>query len=304
MSALGSGVPPATEAVDPAGRDLDRLETAELVARLGATGATAAAAVARAGPAIAAAVEGIAARLRAGGRLHYVGAGTSGRLATLDAAECPPTFGTDPGLVVAHMAGGPPALVAAVEGAEDDEVAGERVGASVDPRDAVVGLSASGGAPFVRAALRTARARGALTIGVASDASAQLLRDAELAIAVETGSEPLAGSTRLTAGTAQKLVLGTLSTAVMVRLGRVFENRMVDVAATNAKLRARAIGMIAELGRVDADVAAELLAAADGHAKLAIAMARLELEASAAAAVLAAHDGFLRAALDARGADA
>jgi len=304
LSALGSGVPPATEAVDPAGRDLDRLETAELVARLGATGATAAAAVARAGPAIAAAVEGIAARLRAGGRLHYVGAGTSGRLATLDAAECPPTFGTDPGLVVAHMAGGPPALVAAVEGAEDDEVAGERVGASVDPRDAVVGLSASGGAPFVRAALRTARARGALTIGVASDASAPLLRDAELAIAVETGSEPLAGSTRLTAGTAQKLVLGTLSTAVMVRLGRVFENRMVDVAATNAKLRARAIGMIAELGRVDADVAAELLAAADGHAKLAIAMARLELEASAAAAVLAAHDGFLRAALDARGADA
>ncbi len=202
------------------------------------------------------------------------------------------------------MAGGPPALVAAVEGAEDDEVAGERVGASVDPRDAVVGLSASGGAPFVRAAIRMARARGALTIGVASDASAPLLRDAELPIAIETGPEPLAGSTRLTAGTAQKLVLGTLSTAVMVRLGRVFENRMVDVAATNAKLRARAIRMVAELGRVDADVAAELLAAADGHAKLAIAMARLELDASAAAAVLAAHDGFLRAALDARGADA
>jgi N-acetylmuramic acid 6-phosphate etherase len=290
-----SGLPPATEARNAATRGLDLMPTEELVGVLVGEQADAAAAVARAAPALARAVDGISERLRAGGTLHYVGAGTSGRLATLDAAECPPTFGTPPSLVVAHIAGGATALVAAVEGAEDDAAAGaavlrDRVGAA----DAVVGISASGGARYVVAALETARAAGALTIAVTGVAGSSLARAADMAIVVETGAEPIAGSTRMRAGTAQKVVLNALSTATMVRLGRVHDNVMVDVVATNAKLRERAERLVRELTGAGAARARELLALAGGNVKVAVVIERRGVDAAEARARLQGSGGFLR----------
>ena len=296
MNAGGAALP-ATEAV-AATRDLDTLDALAIVALLAREQAVAAEAVSQATRAIAAAVDAIARRLRAGGTLHYVGAGTSGRLAMLDAAECPPTFGTAASLVVAHVAGGEAALVRAIEGAEDDAAAGAREMNAITSRDAVVGISASGGAPYVVAALRAARSAGALTIGVANDPSAVLVTEAELAIVLETGAEPIAGSTRLKAGTAQKLVLNALSTATMIRLGRVHDNLMVDVVATNAKLLARAVRLVAALARVDETRARTLLEEAQGSVKVAVVMARRALDAKRARAALAAHDGFLRPLLD------
>jgi N-acetylmuramic acid 6-phosphate etherase len=298
MKAGGAALP-ATEAV-AATHDLDTLGTAGIVALLAREQAAAAEAVGGAAPAIAAAVDAIVARLRAGGALHYVGAGTSGRLAMLDAAECPPTFGTPPSLVVAHVAGGEVALVRAVEGAEDDAAAGALEMRAVGARDAVVGISASGGAPYVVAALHAARAAGALTIAVANDARAALLEIAELTIVLETGAEPIAGSTRLKAGTAQKLVLNALSTATMIGLGKVYDNLMIDVVATNAKLRARALRLVTALACVDEERARALLDDAHGSVKVAVVMARCALAADAARAALAASDGFLRPLLDAR----
>jgi N-acetylmuramic acid 6-phosphate etherase len=298
MNAGGAALP-ATEAV-AATHDLDTLGTTGVVALLAREQSAAAEAVARATPAIAVAVDAIVARLRGGGALHYVGAGTSGRLAMLDAAECPPTFGTPPSLVVAHVAGGEAALVRAVEGAEDDAAAGAFEMRSIVARDAVVGISASGGAPYVVAAVRAARAAGALTIAVANDARAALVREAELAIVLETGAEPIAGSTRLKAGTAQKLVLNALSTATMIGLGKVYDNLMVDVAATNAKLRARALRLVTALAYVDEERALALLDDAHGSVNVAVVMARRALAAGDARAALAAHDGFLRPLLDAR----
>jgi len=290
-----SGPPPATEARNAETTGLDLMPTEELVAVLVREQANAAAAVARAAPALARAVDGIAERLRAGGALHYVGAGTSGRLATLDAAECPPTFGTPPSLVVAHIAGGATALVEAVEGAEDDADAGaavlrDRVGAG----DAVVGISASGGARYVVAALDAARAAGALTIAVTGVADSALARAAEIAIVVDTGAEPIAGSTRMRAGTAQKVVLNALSTATMVRLGRVYDNLMVDVVATNAKLRVRAERLVRELTGADDARVRELLALADGNVKIAVVMQRRGVDAQEARARLQGSGGFLR----------
>ncbi len=285
--------PPATEARNPATRDLDLLATPELVDVLVREQAAAAAAVLRAGPALARAVDAIALRLRAGGALHYVGAGTSGRLATLDAAECPPTFGTPASLVIAHIAGGEAALVHAVEGAEDDAAAGARV-LGATPRDAVVGISASGGARYVVAALEAARAAGALTVAVTGVADSALAHVAELAIVVETGAEPLAGSTRLRAGTAQKVVLSALSTAVMVRLGRVHDNLMVDVVATNEKLRVRAERLVRTLTGVDQTRARELLALAGGNVKVAVVVERQGVDAAEARARLELSGGFLR----------
>jgi len=288
----------ATEAINAATRGLDTLETSKLIALFAREQRDAVDAVAAVTAAIARAVDRIAERLRAGGSLHYVGAGTSGRLAMLDAAECPPTFGTPPELVVAHVAGGMEALVRAVEGAEDDAAAGAaEMRAHVRAGDAVVGISASGGAPYVVAALATARALGALTIAVTSVAQSALVREAEFAIVPQTGPEPLAGSTRLKAGTAQKLVLNALSTGTMVRLGRVYDNVMVDVVATNAKLRLRAIRLVREFARVDDDRAQTLLAQAGGSVKTAIAMAAHDIDALEARARLAAAGGFLRALL-------
>ncbi len=287
--------PAATEARNPETRDLDLLATEDLVDVLVREQAAAALAVAAAGPALARAVDAIARRLMAGGSLHYVGAGTSGRLATLDAAECPPTFGTPPSLVVAHVAGGEAALLRAVEGAEDDAEAGSAVlRGRIVARDAVVGISASGGAPYVLAALETARSAGALTVAVTSDAASRLVAAADIAIVVETGAEPLAGSTRLRAGTAQKVVLSALSTAIMVRLGHVHDNLMVDVVATNRKLQARAERLVCELTGVDPARARELLALSNGSVKVAAVISRQHVDAAGARARLADSGGFLR----------
>jgi N-acetylmuramic acid 6-phosphate etherase len=286
---------PVTESVNEATHGLDTLATDALVAVLAREQAIAADVVARATPSIALAVDAIVERLRAGGTLHYVGAGTSGRLAMLDAAECPPTFGTPPSLVVAHVAGGEPALVRAVEGAEDDaEAAIVEMRATVRAADAVVGISASGGAPFVVAALREARLIGARAIALTSVAASALARAADLSIVVETGPEALAGSTRLKAGTAQKLVLNAISTATMVRMGRVYDNLMVDVVATNAKLQARATRLVSSVAEVDAARARALLADAAGNVKVAIAMHRRGVDAAEARALLEAAGGFLR----------
>jgi N-acetylmuramic acid 6-phosphate etherase len=261
----------------------------------------AASAAARASTAIAAAADRIAAALDGGGSLHYFGAGTSGRLAVLDAVECPPTFGTPPSLVRAHIAGGDAAFVRAIEGAEDDAAAGAReADAAVRGGDAVLGISASGSARYVIGAVERARSGGALTFALTSDGRSPLARAAEYQIVAPTGAEALAGSTRLGAGTAQKIVLGVLSTAVMVRLNRVYGNLMVDVTASNEKLRGRALRLVrALLGASEADAAA-YLAADGGNVRLAVVMQRRGLDASAAAARLQAARGSLREAIGER----
>ncbi|HET9095133.1 MAG TPA: N-acetylmuramic acid 6-phosphate etherase, partial [Candidatus Baltobacteraceae bacterium] len=232
---------PQTEAINPRTAGLDQMPAADLVRVLAAEQRAAVDAVTAVSEPLASAVEEIASRLRGGGRLHYAGAGTSGRLGFLDASEMPPTFGTDPSLVCAHIAGGIGALTRAVEGAEDDAQAGEReMREHVKPGDAVVGISASGGASYVLGAIRAARSAGAWTLGVANSAGSPLPQAADLGIVLSTGPEPLTGSTRLKAGTSQKIFLNTLSTAIMVRLGKVHDNLMVDVVATNKKLRKRA----------------------------------------------------------------
>ena len=244
------------------------------------------------------AIEMIAARLRNGGTLHYVGAGTSGRLGILDAAECPPTFGVEPSLVRGHIAGGPAAIVRPVEGAEDDESAGRHAFFEfVSARDAVVGISASGRAPYVVGAVAAARERGAFTVAFVNVTSSPLANAAEIAVVMPTGAEPLAGSTRMKAGTAQKIALNALSTGVMVRLGRVYDNVMVDVVASNAKLRRRALRLVQTLAAVDEGTARALLDEAGGRVKIAVAMARLGLDAVAARALLDERGGSLRAAL-------
>ncbi|HEY8314522.1 MAG TPA: N-acetylmuramic acid 6-phosphate etherase [Candidatus Baltobacteraceae bacterium] len=289
---------PQTEASNPRTERLDELDTADLVHVLADEQRAAVDAVVAQSVAIAAAVDEIARRLRAGGRLHYVGAGTSGRLGFLDASEMPPTFGTDPALVCGHIAGGPGALTRAVEGAEDDGEAGAReMRGHVRAGDAVVGISASGGAPFVIAALTSAREIGAWTLGVANSADAPLVRTADMGIVLATGAEPLTGSTRLKAGTSQKVLLNTLSTATMVRLGKVYDNLMVDVVATNKKLHDRARRLVQRIAHVDAPHAQALLDSADGRVKVAVVMARHGVDAARARALLDAHGGDLRASL-------
>jgi N-acetylmuramic acid 6-phosphate etherase len=285
----------ATEAVNTATRDLDTLSSEALVALLARQQRTAFAALESALPALARAVDIVVKRLEAGGNLHYAGAGTSGRLGMLDAAECPPTFGTSPTLVRAHVAGGSEALVRAVEGAEDDARAGEaEAHREVRPGDAVVGVSASGGAPWVVAWVRAARDAGAATIAITSEGESALACAAETSIVLATGAEPIAGSTRLIAGTAQKLALNALSTAVMVRLGKVYDNLMVDVVATNAKLRARALRLVRALAGVDESTASKLLESAGGSVKVAVVMARRKVDAATARALLERERGRLR----------
>jgi N-acetylmuramic acid 6-phosphate etherase len=292
---------PRTEAVNAATRGLDRLSSLDLVSAIYREQVAAAVAIEAALPAIARAADRIAAALESGGSLHYFGAGTSGRLGALDAAECPPTFSTPPGMVQAHIAGGPAAMSAAVEGAEDDAAAGEaRAARALRAGDAAIGISASGSARFVIAAVARARGAGAVTFALTADGASPLARAAEHAIVVASGPEALAGSTRLGAGTVQKIVLGTLSTAIMVRLGRVYDNLMVDVSATNAKLRRRAQRLVRELTSLEEAPAAELLERAGGSVKVAVVMQRCALDAPAARDRLASARGSLRAALGER----
>ncbi len=285
---------PATEGVDERTAGLDLLETRALVEMLVEAQRGAVDAVLSQCDAIAGVVEEIVHRLESGGRLRYVGAGTSGRLAMLDAAEMPPTFGTEPEVVQAHVAGGASALVRAVEGAEDDAAAGEAVGKSIESGDALIGLSASGGAAYVVAAIAAARARGAFTVAIVNSESSALAAAAERAILLDTGAEALAGSTRLRAGTAQKIALNTITTALMVRLGKVYDNLMVDVVATNRKLRDRAIRLVQAIAKIDAVRATALLDSAQGSVKRAVVMARQGVDAGAAQRLLDEHGGHLR----------
>jgi N-acetylmuramic acid 6-phosphate etherase len=287
---------PPTEEANPRSIGLDLLETRALVEVIVADQHAAVSAVLAQTEGIARAVDAIADRLERGGRLHYVGAGTSGRLATLDAAEMPPTFGTPPALVRAQIAGGAAALVRSVEGAEDDAEAGEAaVSDLVDAGDVVIGVSAGGSAAYVVAAIERAKAIGALTIALTSVADSALVRATEMAVVLETGAEVLTGSTRLKAGTAQKIALNAISTAVMVRLGKVYDNLMVDVIANNRKLRARAVRLVERLAHVDQDRASHLLEGADGRVKVAIVMERCGLDAMQAQSLLDRHRGSLRA---------
>lgn len=281
----------ATEAVRPDLDDLDARPIPEVVALLVAAEAEAHGAVAAAVPRIAAAAQAIAARLERGGRLVYAGAGTPGRLGVLDAAECAPTFGTD--LVRGVIAGGRAALTEAIEGAEDAFDPTDL--ADLTAADALVGITASGRTPYVLGALEHARAAGALTVAIVNNPGSEA--SAEVVIELLTGPEVLAGSTRLTAGTAQKVVLNALSTSVMIALGKAYGPRMVDVRATNAKVRRRAVRIVRDAAGVDEETATAALAAAGGHAKTAIVALLAGVDATEAAARLDRARGRVRDAL-------
>lgn len=288
-----------TEQRNPRSRGLDRKSTLEILRTLNREDARVAFAVRRELPQIARAVDAIAQAFRRGGRLLYVGAGTSGRLAVLDAAECPPTFGTPAKMVQAIIAGGPSALRHASEGAEDSAPNGARDlrRAKVSAKDVVVGLSASGTTPYVLGALEFARSRGAVTVGVTSNRRSSLARQARIAIAPDTGPEVVAGSTRLKAGTAQKLVLNLLSTAAMVRTGRVYENWMIHMALTNRKLQRRGARILEEAAGVDASAAAHALRRARHDLPAALVMLKTGADAHLAQHAVAQADGNIREAL-------
>ncbi len=289
----------ATESVREDLDDLDRRPTDELVRTLVEGQRAAQSAVEAAVPAIAAAADAIAARLLRGGRLFYVGAGTSGRLAILDASECPPTFNTSPELVVALIAGGPAAVQEAVEGAEDDADAGatDLRARDLGANDAVVGIAASGRTPYVIGALRYAREVGSHTVAIVNNARSVLADVADIAIELLTGPEVIAGSTRLCAGTAQKIALSTLSTAVMVGLGKTYGPYMVDVRATNEKLRRRALRMVQQITGADETASAAALEATQGRVKPAVVMLLGGCDADEAERMLAATGGRVREAL-------
>jgi len=290
---------PVTERRARAGSDIDLRSTLELVELINDEDALAAPAVRTAAPALAAAVDAIVERLEAGGRLLYAGAGSSGRLAAVDAAECGPTFGVAPGRVQALVAGGAGALAVAQEAAEDDaEAAAADLGAvGVSPLDAVVVLSASGSTPYALGAARAARAAGALTVAVVCAEGSELEALAEHAVLALVGPEVIAGSTRMKAGTAQKLVLNTISTIAMVRLGRTYGNLMVDVVASNTKLRGRARRAVALAAGVSDEQAAAALDDADGEAKVAIVALLAGVDVQSARDRLITAGGSVREAL-------
>jgi len=288
-----------TEQANPASEELDQLSTAELVALFCENDLEPQRAVAEAAPALTRAVDAIAARLREGGRLFYLGAGTSGRLGVLDAAECPPTFCTSPELVQGVLAGGAPALLRSSEGLEDLFDAGpadlhER---GFGPADALVGIAAGGTTPYVLGGLTHARDLGALAIAMACVPSEQVPMPCDIDIRLITGPELLTGSTRLKAGTATKMALNILSTGVMVRLGKVHGNRMVDVAVTMLSLEDRALRILRDLAGVERDRGAALLAEARGSVKLALLMALTDLDAEQATSHLVDSGPSLRSAL-------
>lgn len=288
-----------TEQVQPGLEDLDERSPEELVGLLLAAEAGVPAVVAAAQPQIAEAVRLVEAAFASGGRLVYVGAGTPGRLAALDAAECPPTFGTPPERVVAVLAGGDRATAAAVEGAEDDAAAGTGAVESlpVSAEDVVVGITASGRTPYVLAALEAARRRGAATVAVVNNPGSPARAFVDVTVELLTGPEVLAGSTRLKAGTAQKLTLNLLSTGAMVRSGRTYGGWMVDVVASNEKLRRRARRILREAAGVDDATAAAALESAAGHTKTALVMLLAGVDAEQARTRLTAAGGRVRRAL-------
>jgi N-acetylmuramic acid 6-phosphate etherase len=288
-----------TETWDAAAGDLDLRSTDALVAAMNEADATVAHAVARVRPALVQTIDAIVERLVAGGRLVYAGAGTSGRLALVDAVECGTTFGLSEGRVLALVAGGAESTAEAQERAEDDRDAGVLAVGRVDigAADAVVGVSASGRTPYAVGALEEARRRGALTVALVCAEQSELAAAADHEITVVVGSEVIAGSTRLKAGTAQKLVLNTISTVAMVRLGRTFGNLMVEVVATNDKLRARVRRIVRLATGVSAEVADETLDAAGGDAKVAIVALLADVDVESARARLRQAGGVVRKAL-------
>lgn len=288
-----------TESADGAFADLDQLALPSLLDALIDDQLAAVSAVRRASSSLAAAADAALPRLRAGGRLVYVGAGTSGRLGLLDSVELEPTFSWPPGRALALLAGGPPALLRAVEGAEDDleQGAADICSAAVGPLDVVLLLAASGSTPYVLGAARAAREAGALTIGLANNPGSPLAALAEHGITLESGPEAVSGSTRLKAGTAQKIALNSLSTALMVKLHKVYGNLMVDLRATNAKLQQRALRLTVRASGSDEPAARAALQACGGRVKVAVLMLRTGLDPAAAEARLDALEGNLRAAL-------
>ena len=289
--------PRLTERRNPRTVDIDRASALEIVDLIGAEDAGIPAAVARARAEIARGVELVEAAFRQGGRLFYVGAGTSGRLGVLDASECPPTFGTDPELVTGIIAGGFKALVRSVEGAEDDLNAGiaEMDAHRVRNVDVVVGIAASGSTPYVRAALGRAQALGARTVLVTCAEPPQVLRDTcDECIVLRVGPEVVTGSTRMKAGTATKLVLNMLTTGAMIRMGKTWGNLMVDLRAWNAKLQDRSERILMEATGVSRDRARDLLQGAEGRVKPAIVMERRGVDLAGALQLLEAHQGRLR----------
>ncbi|MEV7199216.1 N-acetylmuramic acid 6-phosphate etherase [Streptomyces griseoluteus] len=299
LSTLGSLAALGTETRNERTADLDRMPVMELLSVMNAEDQTVAHVVRDALQEIGAAVEAVTESLRRGGRLIYMGAGTSGRIGLLDAVECPPTFGTSPEQVVGLLSGGPGAFVVAVEGAEDEPARAvadlDEIG--VNDRDTVVGLAASGRTPYVVGGLRHAAAKGAVTVSIACNRDAVVSRYADIPIEVPTGPEVLTGSTRLKGGTAEKMVCNMLSTASMIRVGKVYGNLMVDVKASNDKLVDRARRMVVEATGTDHDSATEALRAAGGHAKTAIVMLLAGVTADEAVRRIDAAHGDTRTAI-------
>ena len=289
----------ATEKNNPASAAIDEMTTVEMMALMNQEDQKVPLSIAPIIPQIAAAVDLIADRLRRNGRLIYCGAGTSGRLGVLDAAECPPTFGTDPGQVMGLIAGGREAIFHAQEGAEDDEAAAvsDLTAIELTAADVVVGLSASGRTPYAVSALRYAHSRGAATVAVASSPASPLSKEADIALTALPGAEVIAGSTRLKAGTVQKLILNMMSTGTMIRLGKVYGNRMVDVQATNEKLARRALRIVQEVTGDEEAICQENLNKAKGNAKLAILLALSGLSPEEGKRCLEKSAGRLKAAL-------
>ncbi|MFE7166968.1 N-acetylmuramic acid 6-phosphate etherase [Streptomyces sp. NPDC057616] len=288
-----------TEAFRPDLAEIDRLPTLEIARLMNGEDTSVPRAVAERLPEIAAAIDAVAERMARGGRLIYAGAGTAGRLGVLDASECPPTFNTDPDQVVGLIAGGPEAMVTSVEGAEDSaQLARDDLDAlGLLAADTVVGVSASGRTPYAIAAVEHARVLGALTVGLSCNAGSALAEAAEHGLEIVVGPELLTGSTRLKAGTAQKLVLNMLSTITMIRLGKTYGNLMVDVRASNEKLRARSRRIVSLATGASDDEIERALAATDGEVKNAILALLAGVDGPTAARLLADSDGHLRAAL-------
>lgn len=291
---------PPTEARNPASENIDTLSPLEIVRLMNAEDARVAQAVGREAESIARAIEVLAERMRRGGRLVYLGAGTSGRLGVLDASECPPSFSTPPELVVGLIAGGYGALTKAVEGAEDrPELAIEDLQKiNLSAADVIVGIATSGRTPYVMSGLKHARGLGAFTIGLACNDGSALAEVADLMITPIVGPEVLSGSTRLKAGTATKLVLNMLTTGTMVQLGKTYGNLMVDLKATNSKLVARARRMVATLTGLSEQEAEEQLARCDGELKTAIVALKHGVSAAVARKLLERAGGQLRGALE------
>lgn len=287
-----------TEKRNPNSMDLDLMSTSEVLRIINAEDATVAPAVTRVLDSVAVAVQFAVSALRSGHRVHYFGAGTSGRLAVLDAAELAPTYNAPADWFCAHLAGGPEAMWRAVEDAEDDDLAGSREAVScVQPGDVAIGLAASGRTPYVLGALRAAASVGARSVLISGDPNAGAASEVDVFIGIDTGPEVVTGSTRMKAATAQKLVLNSFSTAVMVGLGRVYSNFMIDLVATNAKLRGRMISILMEATGYDEPTCAEAVSGAGGDLRLALVALLSGADWAEAKAALARSDQRVREAV-------